>query len=59
MNERIFNEFAPEVMAALIAKAKKGDVAAMRLFFELRSATKAGPEELPILQVVEIPNDEK
>jgi len=23
MNERIFNEFAPEVMAALIAKAKK------------------------------------
>jgi len=32
MNERIFNEFAPEVMAALIAKAKKGDVAAMRLF---------------------------
>lgn len=46
-----------EVLTALVLKARKGDVQAIRAFFELREKIMARNTSLPVLEIVEIPFD--
>ncbi len=46
-----------EVLTALVLKAKRGDVAAIKAFLELREKINQRDTGLPILQIVEVPFD--
>ncbi|HMM61848.1 MAG TPA: hypothetical protein PKC25_17150 [Candidatus Rifleibacterium sp.] len=46
-----------EVLTALVLKARKGDVQAIRAFFELREKIMARNTSLPVLEIVEVPFD--